>query len=479
MSQTPVVVVVGAGSAGAVIASRLSEHSGLNVILLEAGDDDAPSSRDPRITGTDFLNALAVPERTYRDVLVTRTSEQGVVPYVLGRGVGGSSMVNGLVGMWGHPDDYNSWERDYGCAGWSWPRVAPVFRALPISLYQVPAQSWGAADHLLAGAAEELGIPFLSDVSRTSADGFGSAHLTITDGRRDSVSDVYVNRARVRPNFTVRANSPVDRIVFNGTTATGVQLVNGDVIEAQAVVLCAGAIHSPSVLHRSKVQLPGIGAGLSDHVAIALTLALNEAMPSNTVTSTLLRSSSSQSSGDIHVLPMNRASNDSALAVLSVALMQVQSRGSVMTTSSDPMISPAVNFNMLSAQSDGHRLREALMVLLGLVGSTSAKGRTHGVYCDESGTPAESLMEMNESELGTWMREHVGNYLHASGTCRMGPTSDAMAVVDPSGRVIGYDKLWVCDASIMPVLPRATTHLPVVMMAEAIAPQIAELLARH
>lgn len=475
MSQTRV-VVVGAGSAGAVIASRLSEHCGLNVLLLEAGDDDVTSSRDPRIAGVDFLNALAVPGRTYRDVLVTRTAEQGTVPYLVGRGVGGSSAINGLVGTWGHPDDYNSWERDYGCVGWSWSRVAPVFGTLPISLYQVPPQSWGRADHLLASAADELGIPFLSDVSRTSVDGFGATHLTIADGRRESVSDVYVDVARGRDNFVVRANSPVNRIVFNGTTASGVQLVNGDVIGARAVVLCAGAIHSPSVLHRSDVQLPGIGAGLSDHVTIALSLDLDEAEPSNTVISTLLRTSSSHSSGDIHVLPMNRASNDSALAVLSVALMQVQSRGSVITTSSDPMVSPAVNFNMLSVQSDVQRLREALMVLLGLVATTSVKSRTRGIYCDESGTPAESLLEKDESELAFWMRAHVGNYLHAAGTCRMGSTNDALAVVDSSGRVIGYDKLWVCDASIMPVLPRATTHLPVVMMAEVIAPQIARSL---
>jgi choline dehydrogenase-like flavoprotein len=340
----------------------------------------------------------------------------------------------------------------------------------------VPPEDWGSADQLLAAAARERGSAFLSDVSRTSADGFGSAHLTIADGQRDSVSDVYIDHSRMRRNVIVRANSPVDRILFSGTTAIGVQLANGEVIEGRAVILCAGAIHSPSVLHRSNVQLPGIGAGLSDHVAIAVTLAVNEAVPSNTVTSTLLRSSSSYSSGDIHVLPMNRASNDSMLAVLSVALMQVESRGSVITTSSDPMVSPAVNFNMLSVPSDMQRMREALMVLLDLADSTAVKSHTHGVYCDESGTPAESLLDMNESELSGWMRAHVGNYLHAAGTCRMGPTSNAMAVVDPSGRLIGYENVWACDASIMPSLPRANTHLPVVMMAEVIAPQIARLL---
>lgn len=476
MSRAPV-VVVGAGSAGAVIASRLSEHSSLNVVLLEAGNDDVVSSRDPRISGTDYLDALDVPDRTYHDVLVTRTSGQGVVPYVLGRGVGGTSMINGLVGMWGHPEDYDSWERDHGCAGWSWSRVAPVFRALPISLYQVPSRDWGAVDQLLASAAAERGVASIPDVSRTSVDGFGSAHLTIADGHRDSVSDVYLHAARMRPNFTIRANSPVDRVIFNGTSATGVQLTDGEVIEARAVVICAGAIHSPSVLHRSNVQLPGIGLGLSDHAAISFTIVVNDTTPSNTVTSTLLRLSSRHSSGDIHILPMNRVSNDKPLAVLSVALMQVQSRGSVITTSRDPLMLPNVNFNMLSEQSDRQRLREGLAVLLDLVNSESVTSRTQGIFCDEFGTPAAVLSDMNESGLDHWMSAHVGNYFHASGSCRMGSMSDVMAVVESSGRVIGCDKLWVCDASIIPALPRANTHLPVVMMAEVIAPQIAHDLA--
>ena len=474
MSKPPL-IVVGAGSAGAVVAARLSENSAVDVLLLDSGPDDTAQLRDPRTAGTDFLQALEVPGKTFAGLTVTRTNEQGPAFYPQGRGVGGGSSVNAMVGMWGYPDDYDSWGRDHGCIGWSWKSVAPVFARLPIAMRQLPRAQWGSADLLLADASDELGVRQRDDISRSALDGFGAAHLNIdATGSRHSVSDAYLVGARNRANLEIRAHAAVDRVLFDGASATSVQLVNGEVLEARGVVLCAGALASPCILQRSNVQLPGIGANLSDHVSLALTMALNESSASATFVSTILRASTRDKNGDLHILPMNRVSSTRELAGMSAALMRVRSRGTVRTAATGA--NPIVDFNMLSDERDVTALRAGLNLLLNIVLSRTVKARVQEVYCDDRGTPASQLTESNDAELENWMRRSIGNYLHASGTCKMGDPRDEATVVGPSGAVVNTQHLWVCDASIMPELPRANTHLPTVMLAEVLAPKIGAAL---
>jgi len=203
-------------------------------------------------------------------------------------------------------------------------------------------------------------------------------------------------------------------------------------------------------------------------------MAVNERSTSATFVSTILRASTRDNSGDLHILPMNRVSTTSELLGLSVALMQVRSRGTVRTASTGT--NPIVDFKMLSDERDVTSLRAGLNLLLSIAMSATIRGSAQEVFCDDRGSPASQLTEMNDAELENWMRRSIGNYLHASGTCKMGDPLDEATVVDSSGAVVGTQRMWVCDASIMPELPRASTHMPTVMLAEVLAPKIGAAL---
>jgi choline dehydrogenase-like flavoprotein len=463
------VVVVGAGSAGAVIASRLSQNKDLDVLLLESGPDVAAAFEVDGIGSTNFVDALEVTNRNLR-IPVRRTASQDLSDYVRGTGTGGSSSVNAMVGMWGMASDYDRWERDLGCDGWSWRDVAPVFANLPIPLRTTLPSEWGNVDRALVEAATDLGFERRDDLSTAplAGRGVGAVSLTCVDGRRASVNDVYLEPARSRTNLKIRGNSAVVRLNLHGTVAVGVHLADGSDIDADAVVVCAGAIATPQILLHTKIQRSGIGQGVKDHPAVAFTLALKEPSEAQFAISALLRTSSTSTDknhessqtdkGDIHLLPLNHTTaHDNMHGAMFAAVMRVHSTGSITGAN--------VDLNLLSDERDMCAMTEATSMLATMVERGSFDAIANSVSIEPT---SENMQE--------WLLNNVGSYSHIGCSSKMGAVTDDNAVVDTSGKVIGYSGVWVCDASIFPDLPTGNTHLPVVMMAERISQRISESL---
>jgi choline dehydrogenase len=501
------IVIVGAGAAGCVLASRLTEDPSVSVLLLEAG----PRSRKLEVRIPAAFSKLYRSSVDWGDSTTSQEALDGrEVVFPRGRMLGGSAAMNAMMVLRGTRADYDGWAAA-GCPGWSWEDVEPVFSrsaqgAFPMA--QLPEQ------HVLAEAfvhaAQAAGIREAADLNGDENEGVGFVPVSQRRGRRFSVLDGYLAPARRRPNLTIVTGALATRILLQNHRAVGVAYrldgedVDGEALCGREVVLCAGAIGTPHLLQLSGIgprrpleavgvevvhELPAVGDHLLDHLANGLlvrtkgveTLASAESLRNlatwavrgrGPLTSNLgeavafVRSRPGLAAPDLELLLAPVLFQDEGLTqptehglTLAVVLLEPRSSGTVRLRSSDPRVPPAIDPRYLTDPDS----EDAATLLRGLRLARHVLAQEPlASFVDGEILPGDDVR--SDDGLRAHLRALSQTLYHPAGTCRMG--SDRDAVVDPQLRVNGIAALRVADASVMPKLPHGHTNWPTVMIAE-------------
>lgn len=555
-------LVLGGGSAGCVLAARLSERRDFRVTLVEAGADLTQQSMAPHVRSRYPGRAFTDPDYIWPDLKALLGAPLGDTAgrtprrYEQARILGGGSTINAMVANRGAPADYDEWG-SMGADGWSWDAALPYFRKLerdadfdgpyhgkdgPLPIRRIAPDRISPFAALVAATLEKNGYPHRPDQNAGWEDGIYVGAVGVSDaGERLPTAIAWLTpEVRRRPNLQVLTGWFAEELVYGERGVAGAVLSPSaggatQVLAADEVIVALGALHTPALLMRSGIgpgavlqtngipvvgALAGVGANLMEHPSTALSTYLPADMRLADLGEhhdhAILRFTSSIPNappGDLHLAMIGRSgwhSIGQRIGTLFIWLNKPFSRGSVTLASPDPRIEPAVDFRLLSDPRDFERLKEAFWLgartlldpmmrsrtgpafpasyspRVAAVGAPGAVNRLQrGLLAgllDAAGPLRESLVRnvitlgitldellRDDRALSAFVGANVGGVWHASGTCRMGRVTDPLAVTDGAGRVHGISGLRVCDASLMPAIPRANTNVPTIMLAERIA----------
>jgi choline dehydrogenase len=520
------VVIVGGGAAGSVLASRLAANTHTSVLLLEAGPDYPDSANTPdeiKFGHTRFAEAQDSRHNwTLRGII---TEEQGEIHVAQGKVIGGGSSINGQAMQRGFPEDFDSWAA-LGNDEWSYDKVLPYFRKSerdldiqdnychgsdgPMPVRRRQSGPWPAIQRAFHAACVDAGYGTTNDTNGLHPAGLGVPPSNNLNGVRMSTAMTHLGLVREHLNLTVRGGVFVRKIIIRNGRATGVLAESGGElfhIEAERVVLSAGAIRSPHLLMLSGigpedqlqqfgiptvVHLPGVGQSLWNHLSAQVTFKVKEGIALATHTDAVhfslhytaqgsaatndmvLRTSPvvderQERVAGVRTRYLNGDVPPEQVARISCTLGLPDGAGYVKLASADPSVQPFFNYRYLQHPNDIRRVRDGVRLAIELLDSDAYKD-----VIDYRIHPTDEMLASNDS-LDLWIRKTVGTARHVSGTCKMGPDSDPMAVVNQCCKVKGIQALWVVDASIMPRIPRSGgAHATVIMIAERVVDWITD-----
>lgn len=517
-------IIVGAGSAGCVLASRLTEDQNRRVLLIEAGGSD----RDWRIEMPLGVGALLESGEHNWNYETEPEPHLGGrrIQHPRGKVLGGSSSINGMVYTRGHGLDYDNWANTYGCTGWSYADVLPYFIRSETSIR--PADPYRGRSGPLAvtppdlrlnplntgfvEAGRQAGYPVTEDSNGLQQEGFGPNEMTISKGRRWSTARAYLDQARQRSNLKIVSGALAEQITFDGRRATGVTYRLGGrqtTAAAKEVIVSGGAINSPQLLMLSGIgpaaelrslgipvvaDRPAVGRNLQDHPDLTIQYWLKKPVsllnatrfPGKFITglrwfllhggiastnqfeaAAYIRTRAGFDHPDLKLellplafQPRSFAPRPGHACQVHMTMLRAESRGALTLRSNDPAVPPRLQFNYLADPRDIETMRRAVLLTQEIMRQSVLQG-----LVDKEIAPAESARD--DASLNMWIRDNIATAYHPAGTCRMG--GDTNSVIDPQLRVRGVDGLRVVDTSIMPQVVSSNTNAPTIMIAERAA----------